>query len=68
MRVLSVVNVNVNRESIRVTRRNDGMLPPQSVPVSVCRGVEAYNESTPSVSDSLGNTIPPGEPDIFRSA
>ena len=37
------------------------MLPPQSVPVSVCGGVEAYNESTPSASDSLGNTIPPGD-------
>ena len=24
-------------------------------------GVEAYNESTPSASDSLGNTIPPGD-------
>ena len=59
MRVLPEVNVNVNRESIRVTRRNEGVLPPQSVPVSVCGGVEAYNESTPSASDSLGNTIPP---------
>ena len=29
--------------------------------VSVCGGVEAYNESTPSASDSLGNTIPPGD-------
>ena len=37
------------------------MLPPQSVPVSVCGGVEAYNESTPPASDSLGNTIPPGD-------
>ena len=31
MRVLSVVNVN--RGSIRVTRRNEGVLPPQSIPV-----------------------------------
>ena len=61
MWVLPVVNVNVERESIRVTRRNEGVLPPQSVPVSVCGGVEAYNESTPSASDSLGNTIPPGD-------
>ena len=45
MRVLPIVNVNVNRESIRVTRRNEGVLPPQSVPVSVtCLGhtVAAY--------------------------
>ena len=61
MRVLPVVNVNVNRESIRVTRRNECVLPPQSVPVSVCGGVEAYNESTPSASDSLGNMIPPAD-------
>ena len=59
MRVLPVVNVNLNRESIR--RRNEDVLPPQSVPVSVCGGVEAYNESTPSASDSLGNTILPGD-------
>ena len=31
MRVLPVVNVN--RGSIRVTRRNEGVLPPQSIPV-----------------------------------
>ena len=31
LRVLPVVNVN--RGSIRVTRRNEGMLPPQSIPV-----------------------------------
>ena len=81
MRVHPVVNINVNRGSIRVTRRNEGVLPPQSVPVSVsaCGGVEAYNEgsfhvryrsrgvhtsfyeSAPSASDSLGNTIPPGD-------
>ena len=61
MRVLPVVNVNLNQESIRVTRRNEGVLPPQSVPVSVCEGVEAYKEFTPSASDSLGNTIPPGD-------
>ena len=81
MRVLPVENVNVNRGSIRVTRRNEGVLPPQSVPVSVsaCGGVEACNErsfhvkyrsrgvhtsfyeSAPSASDSLGNTIPPGD-------
>ena len=61
MRVLLVVNVNVNRESTRVTRRNECVLPPQSVPVSVCGGVEAYNESTPFASDSLGNTIPTGD-------
>ena len=61
MRVLPEVNVNVNQESIRVTRRNEGVLSPQSVPVSVCGGVEAYNKSTPSASDSLGNTMPPGD-------
>ena len=27
----------------------------------VCGGMEAYNESTLSASDSLGNTIPPGD-------
>ena len=81
MRVLPVVNINWG--SIRVTRRNEGVLPPQSIPVkqtvSVYGGVEAYNErsfcvkchsqgvqtsfykSTPSASDSLGNTIPPGD-------
>ena len=31
MRVLPAVNVN--RGSIRVTRRNEGVLPPQSIPV-----------------------------------
>ena len=41
-------------------KKDEGVLPPQSVPVSVCGGVEAYNKSTPSASDSLGNTIPPG--------
>ena len=61
MRVLPVVNININRESIRVTRRNEGVLPQQSVPVSVCGGVEAYNESNSSASDSLGNTIPSGD-------
>ena len=61
MRVLPIVNVNVDRESIRVSRRNEGMLPPQSVPVSVCGGVEVYNESTLSASESLGNTFPLGD-------
>ena len=82
MRVLPIVNVNVNRESIRVTRRNGSMLPPQSVPVGgrLCQFVEGWKritndpcvlyhsqgvqtsfyESTPSASDSLGNTISPG--------
>ena len=41
MRVLPVVNVN--RGSVRVTRRNEGVLPPQSIPlkhdcVSLWRG------------------------------
>ena len=31
LRVLPVVNIN--RGSIKVTRRNEGMLPPQSIPV-----------------------------------
>ena len=47
--MLPVVNAHVNRGSIRVTRRNEGMLPPQSIPVGgrLCRfveGVETYNE------------------------
>ena len=50
MRVLPVVKVN--RRSIRVTRRNEGVLPPQS-----------QSSTTLSVyaSDSLGHTIPPGD-------
>ena len=81
LRVLPVVNVN--RGSIRVTRRNEGVLPHNqfqlSTTVSVYGGMEVYNkrsfcvkyrsqgvqisfyESTPSASDSLGNTIPPGD-------
>ena len=48
MRVLPVVNVNVNRGSIRVTRRNEGELPPQSVPVGgrLCQFVEGWKRIT----------------------
>ena len=72
MGVLLIVNVNVNRGSLKVTRKNEGVLPPQSVPV--CGVVEAYNKrslsivakgyrlrfkkSTPSALDPLGNFIP----------
>ena len=48
MRVLPVVNVN--RGSIRVTRRNEGVLPhnqfQSSTTVSVYGGVEVYNEKS----------------------
>ena len=33
MRVLPVISVNVNRGSLEVTRKNEGVLPPQSMPV-----------------------------------
>ena len=33
MRVLPVVNANVDRGSLKVTGKNEGVLPPQSVPV-----------------------------------
>ena len=48
MRVLPVVNVNVDRGSIRVTRRNEGVLPPQSVPVGgrLCQFVEGWKGIT----------------------
>ena len=51
MRVLPLVNVNVIRGSIRVTRSNEGVIFPtisssQGTTVSVCGGVEAYDEGS----------------------
>ena len=48
MRMLPVVNAHVNRGSIRVTRRNEGELPPQSIPVrgQLCQFVEGWKRIT----------------------
>ena len=48
MRVLPVVNVNVDRGSLNVTRRNEGVLPPQLVPVGrrLCQFVEGWKHIT----------------------
>ena len=44
-RVLPVASVNINRGSLKMARKNEGVLPPQSVPVgAVCGFVKAYNE------------------------
>ena len=75
--MLRVVNSHVNQGSIRVTRRNEGVLPPQSIPVGgrLCQFVEGWKRImndpfvlsivakgyTPSAADSLGDTIPPGD-------
>ena len=43
-----IVKVNVNRGSLEVTRKNEGMLPPQSVPVGgrLCQFVEGWKHIT----------------------
>ena len=48
MRVLPVTNVNVDRGSLKVTRKNEGMLTPQSVPVGgrLCQFVEGWKHIT----------------------
>ena len=48
MRVLPVVNVKVDRGSLEVTRKNEGVLPPQSVPVwgQLCQFVEGLKCTT----------------------
>ena len=50
--MLLVVNARVNQGSMRVTRRNEGVLPPHNtIPVGVCGGVETYNERSFCVKD-----------------
>ena len=48
MRVLPVVNINLNQGSLEVTRKNESMLPPQSVPVGgrLCQFVEGWKHIT----------------------
>ena len=48
MRVLPVVNVNVNQGILEMTRKNEGVLPPQSVPVGgpLCQFVEGWKHIT----------------------
>ena len=48
MRVLPVVNVNVNQGILEMTRKNEGVLPPQPVPVGgpLCQFVEGWKHIT----------------------
>ena len=62
MRVLPVISVNVNRGSLEVTRKNEGMLPPQSMPVGgrLCQFVEGWKRITNdlyvlSITENSGN-------------
>ena len=47
MRVTSIVR-NINRGNVKVTRRNEGVLPPQSVPVGgrLCQLLEGWKHIT----------------------
>ena len=48
MRVLPITNVYVDRGSLNVTRKNEGMLPLQAVPIGgrLCQFVEGWKRIT----------------------